>query len=543
MANAQDAVSTAPFVDDDADESKAYEAQDDVESQSDTEDGSADADVHTDVDALSKLIKDSVLEALETNAQDNTKTNKEGTQMANKLRKRATDDDAVLEDAQTADEVLDDVVDQGVDFDKAEDEAGKDTGSGVTVDNGDNEAGSEDDASDTDALKPVTTAEAMRLADKYIKAGVIKEASRYDAISKFSKLTRLAAHNQLNALAAVAKANNAKSAKLAKMALRKKAEVGTYEIEGLWHGISQADMPAGVEFVSVRPNDGTAYPPAEQYGCENILTVRGDYDTIFQWVDSHGYTPDGYAPYDFIHKVAHKSANRKMNVYRRAMRKRASLKSVPKAEWGEYLEGSTIGDVQAVYVDDSDPNGNWPYMFVWNDGHATVVDPYTYDETDYDSEALAKDALAKFATASRRKSRRVVKHVSALIDSDGIVRGTLTRTGSKLTWKLADQTEDANEAGKPTEGEADDIKEALEDASDAFDNAKDSLEEATERNVEKASNRRAMAAKRKRAAAKSMRANRRTIARRNAHVRRNAHARTPRLASANIHTDDKLALL
>lgn len=469
MANAQDAVSTAPFVDDDADESKAYEAQDDVESQSDTEDGSADADVHTDVDALSKLIKDSVLEALETNAQDNTKTNKEGTQMANKLRKRATDDDAVLEDAQTADEVLDDVVDQGVDFDKAEDEAGKDTGSGVTVDNGDNEAGSEDDASDTDALKPVTTAEAMRLADKYIKAGVIKEASRYDAISKFSKLTRLAAHNQLNALAAVAKANNAKSAKLARMALRKNAEVGAF---------------------------------------------------------------DG-AP----------AANRKMNVYRRAMRKRASLKSVPQAEWGEYLEGSTIGDVRAVYVDDSDPNGNWPYMFVWNDGHATVVDPYTYDETDYDSEALAKDALANFATASRRKSHRVVKHVSALIDSNGIVRGTLTRTGSKLTWKLADQTEDANEAGKPTEGEADDIKEALEDASDAFDNAKDSLEEATERNVEKASNRRAMAAKRKRAAAKSMRANRRTIARRNAHVRRNAHARTPRLASANIHTDDKLALL
>lgn len=476
MANAQDAVSTAPFVDDDADESKAYEAQDNVESQSDTEDGSADADVHTDADALSKLIKDSVLEALETNAQDNTKTNKEGTQMANKLRKRATDDDAVLEDAQTADEVLDDVVDQGVDFDKAEDEAGKDTGSGVTVDNGDNEAGSEDDASDTDALKPVTTAEAMRLADKYIKAGVIKEASRYDAISKFSKLTRLAAHNQLNALAAVAKANNTKSAKLARMALRNNVEAGAF---------------------------------------------------------------DG-AP----------AANRKMNVYRRAMRKRASLKSVPQAEWGEYLEGSTIGDVRAVYVDDSDPNGNWPYMFVWNDGHATVVDPYTYDETDYDSEALAKDALAKFATASRRKSHRVVKHVSALIDSDGIVRGTLTRTGSKLTWKLADQTEDANEAGKPTEGEADDIKEALEDASDAFDNAKDSLEEATERNVEKASNRRAMAAKRKRAAAKrrhaaakSMRANRRTIARRNAHVRRNAHARTPRLASANIHTDDKLALL
>jgi hypothetical protein len=490
LANAQDAVSTAPFVDDDADESKAYEAQDDVESQSDTEDGSADADadadVHTDVDALSKLIKDSVLEALETNAQDNTKTNKEGTQMANKLRKRATDDDAVLEDAQTADEVLDDVVDQGVDFEKAEDEAGKDTGSGVTVDNGDNEAGSDEDVSDTDALKPVTTAEAMRLADKYIKAGVIKEASRYDAISKLSKLTRLAAHNQLNALAAIAKANNTKSAKLARMALRNNVEAGAF---------------GGI--------------------------------------------------------VANRYANRKMNVYRRAMRKRASLKSVPQAEWGEYLEGSTIGDVRAVYVDDSDPNGNWPYMFVWNDGHATVVDPYTYDETDYDSEALAKDAFAKFATASRRKSHRVVKHVSALIDSNGIVRGTLTRTGSKFAWKLADQTEDANEAGKPTEGEADSIKEALEDASDAFDNVEDSLEEATEKNVEKASNRRARAAKRKamaakrrataakrkRAAAKSMRANRRTIVRKNAHVRRNAHARTPRLASANIHTDDKLALL
>lgn len=533
MANAQDAVSTAPFVDDDADESKAYEAQDDVESQSDTEDGSADADVHTDADALSKLIKDSVLEALETNAQDNTKTNKEGTQMANKLRKRATDDDAVLEDAQTADEVLDEVTDQGVDFDKAEDEAGKDTGSGVTVDNGDNEAGSEDDASDTDALKPVTTAEAMRLADKYIKAGVIKEASRYDAISKFSKLTRLAAHNQLNALAAVTKANNAKAAKLAKLALRRKADVGTYEIEGTWYDMSQADMPAGVEFVSVHPNNGSVYDSVEHGGAEDILTVRGDYDTIIAWLDTLGFADNGMPAADFVHKVAH----------RKSMRKHASLKSVPKAEWGEYLEDSTIDDVQAVYVDDSDPDGNWPYMFVWNDGHATVVDPYTYDETDYDSEALAKDAFAKFATASRRKSRRVVKHVSALIDSNGIVRGTLTRTGSKFAWKLADQTEDANEAGKPTEGEADSIKEALEDASDAFDNAEDSLEEATEKAVEKASNRRAMAAKRKRAAAKSMRANRRTIARRNAHVRSNAHARTPRLASANIHTDDKLALL
>lgn len=534
MANAQDAVSTAPFVDDDADESKAYEAQDDVESQSDTEDGSADADVHTDVDALSKLIKDSVLEALENNAQDNTETNKEGTQMANKLRKRATDDDAVLEDAQTADEVLDEVTDQGVDFDKAEDEAGKDTGSGVSVDNGDNEAGSEDDASDTDALKPVTTAEAMRLADKYIKAGVIKEASRYDAISKFSKLTRLAAHNQLNALAAVAKANNSKAAKLAKLALRNKAGVKlTTDSFRPINGGNKYETVLCAQFDDNGASYNAEFVTYEDSGYSEFTVYDNVGNAVYQ--AEADTLDDALAAYNVT--VAHKSAHRKMNAYRGAMRKRASLKSVPQAEWGEYLEDSTIDDVQAVYVDDSDPDGNWPCMFVWNDGHATVVDPYTHDETDYDSEALAKDAFAKFATASRRKSRRVVKHVSALIDSNGIVRGTLTRAGSKLTWKLADQTEDANEAGKPTEGEADDIKEALEDASDAFDNAKDSLEEATEKTVEKASNRRAMAARRKRAAAKSMRANRRTIA------RRNAHARTPRLASANIHTDDNLALL
>lgn len=507
MANTQDAVSTAPFVDDDADESKAYEAQDNVEAQSDIEDGSADAD------SLSKLVSigNSILEALESNAQDNTETKKEGTQMANKLRRRATDDDAVLEDAQTADEVLDEVTDQGTDFDKAEDEAGKDTGSGVTVDNGDNEAGSEEDASETDALKPVTTAEAMRLADKYIKAGVIKEASRYDAISKFSKLTKVAAYNQLKALSIVDKSNRCKAAKLSKLAnaRRKFAETDTYEIEGTWYDMSQADMPAGVEFVSVRPNNGSVYAPAEQGGCEDILTVQGDYDTIIAWLDSLGFSDNGDPAADFVHKVA-----RRKPIARRARRKRA-------CELGTYStkDGKTI---TLTEVDDDDA----PMYEI--DGDVTVG-PF----------GTASDALAAAEKElGGELKHEASKHVSALIDNSGITRGTVTYNGKKFAWKLADQTEDANEAGKPTEGEADTLEEALEDASDAFDNAKDALEEATEKAVEKASNRRAARLRK----AKANRSRKPMFASRRAKAARTS-ARTPRLASAPVHMDDKLALL
>lgn len=125
-------------------------------------------------------------------------------------KKRATDDSGTLTDTQTADEVLNKVVDQCDDFGEAVSKS-KNAPTPDSANVGDNKDGGGDEPGDTDTFQPVTTASAMRLADLYIKAGVVKEASRYDAVERLSKLSKVAAANQIKAvkivLAAVKKAD------------------------------------------------------------------------------------------------------------------------------------------------------------------------------------------------------------------------------------------------------------------------------------------------------------------------------------------------
>ena len=126
------------------------------------------------------------------------------------IKKRAADDQ--IKDTQTADEVLDQVVDQGTMFDQAQDESHDESTVPDSANVGDNYAGNTDTVSDTDDLKPVTTSAAMRLADAYIKAGVLKEADRYNAIDRIaSTMTRTAARNQLKALDLVRNASRRKA--------------------------------------------------------------------------------------------------------------------------------------------------------------------------------------------------------------------------------------------------------------------------------------------------------------------------------------------
>lgn len=125
-------------------------------------------------------------------------------------KKRATDDNGTLTDTQTADEVLNKVVDQDDDFGEAVSKS-KNAPTPDSANVGDNKDGGGDEPGDTDTFQPVTTASAMRLADLYIKAGAVKEASRYDAVERLSKLSKVAAANQIKAvkivLAAVKKAD------------------------------------------------------------------------------------------------------------------------------------------------------------------------------------------------------------------------------------------------------------------------------------------------------------------------------------------------
>lgn len=125
-------------------------------------------------------------------------------------KKRATDDNGTLTNTQTADEVLNKVVDQDNDFGEAVSKS-KNAPTPDSANVGDNKDGGGDEPGDTDTFQPVTTASAMRLADLYIKAGAVKEASRYDAVERLSKLSKVAAANQIKAvkivLAAVKKAD------------------------------------------------------------------------------------------------------------------------------------------------------------------------------------------------------------------------------------------------------------------------------------------------------------------------------------------------
>ena len=125
--------------------------------------------------------------------EDAAHANRKGSDMAN-IRKKAAEED--LNEAQevetlSADEVLDEVVNQGVDFEQVRDDA--------TVE-GDGDAKADEPEETDEALKETGTALAGRLADKYIKAGILNEDARWDAVERMSHMPRIAARNQIKAL-------------------------------------------------------------------------------------------------------------------------------------------------------------------------------------------------------------------------------------------------------------------------------------------------------------------------------------------------------
>lgn len=166
-------------------------------------------------DAVSDIPDEAVLDDSDDEPEESTTeqasiTSKAKEEAMAMTKKRATDDNGTLTDTQTADEVLNKVVDQDNDFGEAVSKS-KNAPTPDSANVGDNKNGGGDEPGDTDTFQPVTTASAMRLADLYIKAGAVKEASRYDAVERLSKLSKVAAANQIKAveivLAAVKKAD------------------------------------------------------------------------------------------------------------------------------------------------------------------------------------------------------------------------------------------------------------------------------------------------------------------------------------------------
>lgn len=124
---------------------------------------------------------------------DATHANRKGSDMANIRKKAAEEDLTEAQEVETlsADEVLDEVVNQGVDFEQVRDDA--------TVEN-DGDAKADEPEETDEALKETGTALAGRLADKYIKAGILNEDARWDAVERMSHMPRIAARNQIKAL-------------------------------------------------------------------------------------------------------------------------------------------------------------------------------------------------------------------------------------------------------------------------------------------------------------------------------------------------------
>lgn len=152
-----------------------------------------------------------------------TDTDREATAMAKNMR-RATDEDGKVTDALSADEVLKDVTDQGIDFQPAQDKNATEPQS-TSAEIGDNYEGSQktyDDAED-ESLKPVSATAALRLADAYVTAGVASEADRYTLADGFAKMPRIAAEHELKALSLVRKANAKKTEAMKRAALRRAA--------------------------------------------------------------------------------------------------------------------------------------------------------------------------------------------------------------------------------------------------------------------------------------------------------------------------------
>ncbi|WP_288923588.1 hypothetical protein [uncultured Bifidobacterium sp.] len=152
-----------------------------------------------------------------------TDTDREAAVMAKNMR-RATDEDGKVTDALSADEVLKDVTDQGIDFQPAQDKNATEPQS-TSAEVGDNYEGSQktyDDAED-ESLKPVSATAALRLADAYVTAGVASEADRYTLADGFAKMPRIAAEHELKALSLVRKANAKRTEAMKRAALRRAA--------------------------------------------------------------------------------------------------------------------------------------------------------------------------------------------------------------------------------------------------------------------------------------------------------------------------------
>ena len=216
-------------------------------------------------DAVSDIPDEAVLDDSDDEPEESTTeqasiTSKAKEEAMAMTKKRATDDNGTLTDTQTADEVLNKVVDQDNDFDEAVSKS-KNAPTPDSANVGDNKDGGGDEPGDTDTFQPVTTASAMRLADLYIKAGAVKEASRYDAVERLSKLSKVAAANQIKAvkivLAAVKKADEE-----AEEAEEAPAEDVTpvYDLDGL--------------------EAGTITPTDDGYYSYDVDGVQGDADSV-----------------------------------------------------------------------------------------------------------------------------------------------------------------------------------------------------------------------------------------------------------------------
>lgn len=245
-----DVVSTAPFVDED----DVQEGEDQLHDDSvnpETEDGSietpdtaiedSESDMNADsedsqtVDDFAKYdessdLKNKINDLLDivdvikqSSREKRSAQSKKGNDMNRRIK--ATDESGKVTDTQSPDEILDKVTDTGVAFNAPVEEAKTEAPQEGAV-TGDNYAGSDDDPKDVVALPPqpdgnttasrrlskVTTASAMRLADTYIKAGILPESARYAAVERLSGLSRLAAANQQIALELAMKASSKREA-------------------------------------------------------------------------------------------------------------------------------------------------------------------------------------------------------------------------------------------------------------------------------------------------------------------------------------------
>jgi hypothetical protein len=187
-------------------ESDSNEAIEDESSASDEDD--------EDNEDIAKAISDGfdkVLKAINSDTKS-CETGK-GRYMKRNASKRVADEATA---PKSADEILDDVKDNGVGYEDLIDNLSdaKDPDQPV----GDNEDGGSAEAdypvnSETDAPKTpkpdkpsedtASTASVMRLVDSYIKAGVIAEANRFDAIERMASMTKASVKNQLVAVKAV----------------------------------------------------------------------------------------------------------------------------------------------------------------------------------------------------------------------------------------------------------------------------------------------------------------------------------------------------